>query len=119
MKELLSVKSRGLDVPIDIIQNSAELNDVGVPENRSNNKLIKELQVEDELIILHAGNIGYPTDVDTIIGVMKRLNRDSRFHFVFIGSGVKRKHLVKAIKDFELSNLTLLDQRPEKNRSIF
>jgi len=118
MNELISRKSLGLDVPIVVIQNWAELEDVR-PTERSQNKLIKELKIENKLIILHAGNIGYPTDVETVLDVLERLVHDDRFHFVFIGDGIKRKKIENAIENFGLKNLTLLKSRPREEQIDF
>ena len=118
MKELVTRKSGGLDIPIVVIPNWAELDDVQ-PTERSKAELIRELGLDDKLVILHAGNIGYPTDVETIIDVLKRFSKDGRFHFVFIGSGVKRRLLEDVIEQFGLSNLTLLDPRPRDQQIDF
>ena len=118
MKKLISKKSSGLNISIDYIPNWAEIDDVK-PRQRSENSLIAELGIENKLIVLHAGNIGYPTDVDTLIDVMKTLNGDDRFHFVFIGSGVKRHLLENAIDKFDLINLSLLDPRPRGEQIDF
>ena len=118
MKQLIENKARGLDVPIIIIQNWAEIDDVR-PIERSRNSLISELGIEDRLIILHAGNIGYPTDVETIVELLERLADDRRFHFVFIGAGVKRRKLENAVEKFALKNLTLLDPRPREQQIDF
>ena len=118
MKKLISKKSSGLNISIDYIPNWAEIDDVK-PRQRSENLLITELGIENKLIVLHAGNIGYPTDVDTLIDVMKTLNGDDRFHFVFIGSGVKRHLLENAIDKFDLINLSLLDPRPRGEQIDF
>lgn len=118
MKELVANKSSGLEIPIEIIPNWAELDDVR-PQPRSQSELISNLGINDRLILLHAGNIGYPTDVETIIELLKRLERDSRFHFVFIGSGVKRQLLENAIDDLGFQNLTLLAPRPRSEQIDF
>jgi glycosyltransferase involved in cell wall biosynthesis len=118
MKELVANKSSGLEIPIEIIPNWAELDDVR-PQPRSQSELIGNLGINDRLILLHAGNIGYPTDVETIIELLKRLERDSRFHFVFIGSGVKRQLLENAIDELGFQNLTLLAPRPRSEQIDF
>jgi glycosyltransferase involved in cell wall biosynthesis len=118
MRKLVENKSRGLDVPIAVIPNWAELEEVR-PRDRCENGMIDKLGIVDKLIILHAGNIGYPTDVETIIALLNRLVNDDRFHFVFIGSGVKRRLLQNAIDKLGLSNLTLIDPRPRSEQIDF
>jgi colanic acid biosynthesis glycosyl transferase WcaI len=118
MADLIEKKSRGLDIPIEYIPNWAEVEDVK-PVPREQNSLIRELDIENKLIVLHAGNIGYPTDVETVIEVVKRLANDGRFHFLFIGAGVKHKLLQDAIDKFHLENLTLLEPRPRNEQVDF
>ena len=118
MKKLIEGKSRGLDVPVVVIPNWAEVEEVR-PQPRSENKLISQLGIEDKLIVMHAGNIGFPTDVETVIDLLQQLSNDERFHFVFIGDGVKRKLLQQAIDEHHLSNLTLLGPRPRTEQTEF
>ena len=118
MADLIDKKSHGLDIPILYIPNWAEVEEVK-PVPREQNSLIRELDIEDKLIVLHAGNIGYPTDVETVIEVIKSLANDNRFHFVFIGSGVKRRELQDALDAFALQNLTLLEPRPRNEQVDF
>jgi len=116
MKQLVQAKSSGFDVPISVIPNWAELEDVR-PQSRDNNQLIRELGLQNKIVILHAGNIGYPTDVETIIKSLSDL--DDSFHFVFIGAGVKRSLIEAAISEKTLRNLTLLDPRPREEQTAF
>jgi len=116
MKQLVQAKSSGFDVPISVIPNWAELEDVQ-PQSRDNNQLIRELGLQNKIVILHAGNIGYPTDVETIIKSLSDL--DDSFHFVFIGAGVKRRLIEAAISEKTLRNLTLLDSRPREEQTAF
>ena len=118
MKTLVENKARGLDVPVEIIPNWAEV-DLVQPRPRSENGLIRELGIQDKLVILHAGNIGYPTDVETLIECLADLSDDARFHFVFVGSGVKEPLLESAITDLGLKNLSLLKPRPRTEQIEF
>jgi glycosyltransferase involved in cell wall biosynthesis len=116
MEQLVRAKAKGLDLTISTIPNWAEIDDVK-PQQRSENSLIRELGIENKLIVLHAGNIGHPTDVETIIECLKVL--DDRFHFVFIGNGVKQGLLETAMQDHRLKNLTLLNPRPRSEQIEF
>jgi glycosyltransferase involved in cell wall biosynthesis len=117
MEELVRAKSRGLDVPVVVIPNWAEIDQVH-PRSRDENSLIDDLGIRDKLIVLHAGNIGHPTDVHTILECLKSKSGDERFHFVFIGSGVKRRLLDEALTN-GLKNLTMLDPRPRSEQAEF
>jgi colanic acid biosynthesis glycosyl transferase WcaI len=117
MQELAANKAGGLNPRISVIPNWAEIEDVQ-PRQRSENRLLSELGLADKLVILHAGNIGHPTDVETLLECLARMPGDDRFHFIFIGSGVKRPIIQSAINR-GLKNLTLLDPRPRSEQIEF
>ncbi|HVE58485.1 MAG TPA: glycosyltransferase family 4 protein [Pyrinomonadaceae bacterium] len=118
MFELVKKKTEGLDIPIETIQNWAELENVR-PFPRAENELLKELQIEDQLVFLYAGNMGYPNDLESIIECAFKLKDDERFCFVFLGAGVKRKWLEREIAEKSLKNIKLLDSRPRSEQNIF
>jgi colanic acid biosynthesis glycosyl transferase WcaI len=118
MFELVSKKTEGLDIPVETIQNWAELENVK-PFPRSENALLKELGIEDKIVFLYAGNMGYPNDLESIIECAERLKSDERFCFVFLGAGVKRKWLEREIEEKTLENVFLLDSRPRSEQNIF
>jgi glycosyltransferase involved in cell wall biosynthesis len=118
MFELVLKKTHGLDIPIETIQNWAELERVE-PFPRAENALLKELQIEDKLVFLYAGNMGYPNDIESIIECAEKLLDDERFCFVFLGAGVKRKWLEREVAAKSLTNVRLLDPRPRSEQNIF
>ncbi len=118
MNELFQKKAAGLDVPIVTIPNWADLETIH-PTPRDENPLLKELGIEDKFVFMYAGNIGHPTDVETIIGTAELLLDDARFHFVFIGAGAKKKWLDETVAAKELTNVTILDYRPRSEQNIF
>jgi colanic acid biosynthesis glycosyl transferase WcaI len=118
MRELMEKKTAGLDIPIDVIPNWADLELIH-PTPRSENGLLKELGIEDKFVLLYAGNIGQPTDVETIVDAAEKLLAQSQFHLVFIGSGAKRKWLEQEVERRDLANVTLLDVRPREDQIEF
>jgi colanic acid biosynthesis glycosyl transferase WcaI len=118
MFELVRKKTYGLDIPVETIQNWAELENVE-PFPRAENPLLKELQIEDKLVFLYAGNMGYPNDIESLIECAARLRDDRRFCFVFLGAGVKRKWLEREIEEKSLKNVKLLEPRPRSEQNIF
>lgn len=118
MFELVEKKTEGLDIPIETIQNWAELENVR-PFPRSENSLLKELEIEDKLVFLYAGNMGYPNDLESIVECAEKLRDDDRFCFVFLGAGVKRKWLAGKLTEKSLKNVKLLDPRPRSEQNIF
>lgn len=118
MKELFERKTAGLDIPIVVIPNWADLETIS-PTDRDDNLLLKELGIEDKFVFMYAGNIGHPTDVETIIAAAEKLRDSEEFHFVFIGAGVKKPWLDKAVVERSLKNVTILDYRPRSEQNVF
>lgn len=118
MKELFERKTAGLDIPIVAIPNWADLETIS-PSAKQENALLKELAIEDKFVLLYAGNIGHPTDVETIIAAAEKLLDREEFHFVFIGAGVKKPWLDKTVAAKALKNVTILDYRPRSEQSTF
>jgi glycosyltransferase involved in cell wall biosynthesis len=119
MTELFEKKAKGLEPNIFCIPNWADLEDIE-PRPRGENRLLKVLGLQDKFVFLYAGNIGHPTDVETIIGAAKDL-RDSRsdIHFLFIGAGAKAEWLKNTVKNDSLNNVTVLDYLPRSEQINF
>ncbi|MBX7054860.1 MAG: glycosyltransferase family 4 protein [Pyrinomonadaceae bacterium] len=118
MERLLLTKSDGLDVPVAVIQNWAELESVH-PEPRDSNPLLEELGISDKFVLLYAGNMGHPNDVETIIESARRLEDRPEFHFLFLGTGVKEKWIRSAVEEYRLKNVTILSPKPRSEQIIF
>ena len=118
MHELVTRKAAGLDIPVETIQNWAELENVK-PFPRAENRLLKELRIESRMVFLCAGNMGYPNDLESIVECARKLGDDERFCFVFLGAGVKRKWLEREIANHSLKNVLLLDPRPRSEQNLF
>lgn len=118
MNELFQKKTAGLDIPIVTIPNWADLETIE-PLPRDDNALLKELALQDKFVLLYAGNIGHPTDVETIIATADRLRDREELHFLFIGAGVKKRWLDETVKKRELDNVTVLAYRPRSEQTIF
>ena len=118
MFELVEKKTEGLDISIETIQNWAELENVK-PLPRSENPLLKELDIEEKIVFLYAGNMGYPNDIESIIECAAKLKDDRRFCFVFLGAGVKRKWLEREVVEKSLTNVKILAPRPRSEQNVF
>jgi glycosyltransferase involved in cell wall biosynthesis len=102
-----------------VIQNWAELETVS-PASRTENPLLKELELEQKTVFLYAGNMGYPNDIETFIAVAEELDQtEPDVHFVFLGAGVKKPLLDNAVKALTLKNITILESRPREEQQTF
>ncbi len=118
MKELVSEKTSGLDIPIATIPNWAELEQVE-PAPRMENKLLRELNLTDKFVFLYAGNMGYPNDLESIVWCAEKLKEDERFQFIFLGAGVKKSWLEREVSEKNLKNITILAPRPRNEQKEF
>jgi glycosyltransferase involved in cell wall biosynthesis len=119
MKSLVSDKMLNKDTSkIKVIPNWAELESVA-PASRDENELIEELGLKDKIIFLYAGNMGYPNDIKSFIEVAKRLIKEDKYHFVFLGAGVQKQLLVQEVKKYNIDNITILNPKPRSEQRIF
>jgi colanic acid biosynthesis glycosyl transferase WcaI len=118
MERLLRQKTDGLDIPIAVIQNWAELETVR-PMEREHNQLLTELGLLDKFVFLYAGNMGYPNDIETILEAAKLLVGRDDIHFIFLGTGVKKQMLLERIEHEGLRNVTYLPPRPRSDQIDF
>jgi glycosyltransferase involved in cell wall biosynthesis len=118
MEKLIERKTEGLDVPIDVIPNWAELETVE-PTARDDNELLRELNLIDRFVFLYAGNMGYPNDLESIVQCAAALDEKLPVHFIFLGAGAKRGELIKTIEEKKLTNVTILPPQPRSRQIIF
>ena len=104
--------------PVEVIQNWASLEEIE-PQPRNENQLLKQLNLLDKFVFLYAGNMGHPQDIESIVDCAEKLKNDGRFHFLFIGSGVKRKRLEEKVKNKDLRNVTILAPLPRGEQRLF
>lgn len=103
---------------VEVIQNWASLEEIQ-PLPRNENELLNELKIADKFIFLYAGNMGHPQDIESIVACAERIKTDDRFHFLFIGSGVKKKWLENEVAKKNLSNITVLPTRSRSEQKKF
>ena len=68
-----------------------------VAENWASSAAITPMQRPGDpaqLVLLYSGNLGLAHDLDTLTGVMQLLRNDTRFRFLFVGSGGRKQELV-------------------------
>jgi glycosyltransferase involved in cell wall biosynthesis len=118
MLELVEKKTSGLDIPVVFIPNWAELETVS-PARKDGNELLDQLDLRGKFVLLYAGNMGPPNDIESIVGAAEILKDDDGIHFIFLGAGVKKSGLLNDVRDRGLSNVTVLDPKPRSEQIVF
>jgi glycosyltransferase involved in cell wall biosynthesis len=88
------------------------------PTAKADNPLLRELGLQDKFIVLHAGNMGLAQSIETIAGAVEGLADFPDIHFLFLGSGPK-KRLLEELAARGAKNLTVLPQVPRAEQKIF
>jgi colanic acid biosynthesis glycosyl transferase WcaI len=101
-----------------VLPNWADL-EIVEPRPRSDNKLLKELDLLDHFVVQYAGNMGRPNAVEDVLDAASLLCHDDSIHFLFIGSGAKRQWLSSQIEARGLRNVTLLASKPRSESPDF
>lgn len=96
---------------IAMIPNWASEDEV-FPVLRDENKLRKELGLENKFVVLYSGNLGVSHFFDDILDVACRLQDRTDLCFVFVGGGTRRSEVETAIEESLLSNIMLLPYQP-------
>ena len=118
MQLMIEEKTRGLDIPIEVIPNWAELETVH-PTPKFENQLLQEYGLLDKFILLYAGNLGHPNDIETIISCADRLRDHPTLHFILLGTGAKETWLRRELARLNLTNVTLLGSKPRSEQIVF
>jgi colanic acid biosynthesis glycosyl transferase WcaI len=118
MNDRVARKAAGLDVPIVTIPNWSDLEAIE-PAPKGNNPLLRNLDLQEKFVLMYAGNIGHPTDIQTIVDSAAILLDDPEVHFVFVGSGAKLPWLKNEVASRNLTNVSILGQLPREQQNDF
>lgn len=86
------------------------------PVSRENNLFLTRHGLEHDFVVMYSGNMGYVHDIELFLQVAKGLESLERIKFIFLGGGVKRNKVERAIAD-GARNILLLDLEPRDNLS--
>lgn len=118
MQEKVLEKLCGADIPVIVIPNWSDLQYVW-PTSRAEGSLLEDLGISDKLVLMSAGNIGRPNDIETVVDAAEKLLGNSDVHFVFVGSGAKKAWLEREVSARQLTNVSLLGSRPREGQNSF
>jgi len=119
MRTLVQDKIPERKTDIVVIPNWADL-ELVAPAPRSQNSLLGQLNLQDKFIIQYAGNMGRTHGLEKIVHCSRILqNNMPEVHFLFIGSGAKRKWLEEAVVQTNIENVAILSSRPRNDQPTF
>jgi glycosyltransferase involved in cell wall biosynthesis len=113
MQSLVARQIRQRAERIVIIPNWADLDQI-TPLPRRDNALLARLGLQDKFVIQYSGNMGRTHGLESLVEAAGRLKNDADVHFLFIGSGAKKRWLERAVALESLPNVTIL---PHQRRS--
>lgn len=116
-QQLLALKLHGVHPKIFFIPNSAILTDV-YPIPRDRNTLLQELGLTTKFVIKYAGHMGRTHGLEYLLGAVENLKSRSDIHFLFIGSGPRKKWLEETVNTRRLDNVTIISYRPRSEICI-
>ena len=118
MEHLVKKKLGSARQQITIIPNWADI-DLIKPVPKEENILLNELGLNNKFIINLAGNMGLAQGIENLLKAVEILKDEDAIHFLFIGSGAKKKWMEKEINAKGLKNITLTDQLPRSEQQNF
>ena len=78
-----------------------------------NNEFSQKYKLENDFIVLYAGNIGIVQDWESVMYAAATLSQRP-IKFVIVGDGAKREWLNKCIEERQLKNITLIGYQPKE-----
>jgi len=102
MQEILTLKT-GQKVSIEIIENWCDYKSVK-PSSKLENKILKNLQIENKIVFLFAGNLGRVQGIPTLLKAFQ-LVKNREIALLFIGKGAYKEEIIKHISENKSSNV--------------
>ena len=91
---------------ISVIPNLSSIEPTNYKEPKLHLELRKEYLIDQEYVLLYAGNMGHAHLFRTLLHVAKHFS--NKVHFVFVGHGVRRQEIQKYIDKNKPDNISLL-----------
>ncbi len=83
--------------------------------SRKSNPFRIENSFGDKVVIMYSGNHAFVHQLDTLLEAALILNENSRFLFVFVGGGVRKKDVTEFKIKHKLENIVQLPFQPREN----
>jgi len=91
---------------VHLLPNWADLEDIK-PGNR-HNALRRELRLEDEILVLYAGNMGEKQGLEVILEAASRTRHNPDLRYVLVGEGAARQRLMDRASQLSLDSVRFL-----------
>lgn len=111
----LAIRKTGEADKVVVIPNWADADEI-FPAARSENRLLRDLELLDRFVIQYAGNMGRTHALEDILEAARCLE-GSHAHFLFIGSGAKKRWVEQQARS--LANVTVLGSLPRSEQQNF
>lgn len=118
MQRLARAKLSDSGERVVVIPNWADLEEVA-PRPKCENALLRELGLSDKFVVQCAGNMGRAQGIENMFAAAELLRDRDDIRFLFIGSGAKRPWMESEVESKQLSNITLVGQRPRSDQINF
>jgi glycosyltransferase involved in cell wall biosynthesis len=83
--------------------------------DKENKNLPKNINLEGKFICIHPGTMGHVNGLDFVLDVAKEMiDMDNEVLFLLIGEGNRKEHLIKRVKEENLTNVLIKDGLPKK-----
>lgn len=97
---------------ISIVPNAADLEDI-YPLPQIDSLILGEIFMEGKFVVKYSGHMGRSHGIELLLEVAERMSaRAPDVHFVFIGSGPKKRWLEEACAKRNYENVTVMPYRP-------
>jgi colanic acid biosynthesis glycosyl transferase WcaI len=107
--DLIAAKGIALD-KIHVIPNFVDTE--FVQPGAKDNDLLCELELQDQYVVLYAGNIGMTQSFDTLLTTAERMQDEAGITFLIVGDGARRSYVETQVRERQLSNVRLLPYQP-------
>lgn len=104
--------SRGIgEAKIEVVKNGVNRNLFApMPKDEV---LLQKLGLQGKTIIGYIGTHGMAHKLDFILRCAKKMEADTRFHFLLIGGGAMKEKLTRQCQELGCTNVTMLDPVPK------
>lgn len=113
ISEGMAARIHAKNIPSDkirIIPNFVDINDFRpLPKV---NPFSLQHGLHDKFVVSYAGNMGKPQGLDALLEAANIVRDMTQIHFLLMGDGSERTHLIEKAHHLQLSNITILPYQP-------